>query len=144
MALADFQLADNPVVPPDITAYNAAVTDIPDQTGVLLDTTNELGATQNMGVLIPSSSGGWAGQIGITVGAIKAGSIGRVRVYGIALGIAEGAITAGGRVRVSDTNAKMGHIKACGNGDSQIGIALNTTTTDGDPVLVLLGRSFNA
>ena len=68
---------------------------------------------------------------------------GVVRRAGSAVSKADGSITAGARVRASDTSGKVGRIKACSAGEAQMGIARNTVV-DGDAVIVDFQFSFNA
>jgi len=74
---------------------------------------------------------------------IPAGKTGRVMYIGAYPMIAEGAITAGNFVQVSDTAAKMGRAKLCGAATIQLGQALSTAA-DGDPVLVLIRVAKNS
>ena len=132
----------------EVAFMNNTGADIPSGSAVVLDTTNVLGGTAltpyAVSCMLPASAGGaQGGGIGITMFDTPAGASGLVRVYGTAVGVSDGAITAGARVRASDTALKMGRVKACAAGEAQFGIALNTTV-DADPVLVLFRGGFNA
>lgn len=129
--------------------YNAS-TDIGANLAVKLDTTNVLDGTDNgtwgavdtPGVIPVTGDGDIV--VGVTMETIKAGGVGRVRTAGIASMSADGAITAGAAVMASSAGGKVGFAKAQTAGKAQIGIALNTTSADSEPVLVLVSLAKNA
>jgi len=127
----------------DVTMKNNGLTDIPAGSGVLFDTANPQSGDTPPGCVLPTASGGVAGTAGITVEIIKAGGTGRVRFNGTYPGVADGSITAGGYVQVSDTTAKLGRVKAKGGAVEQLGQALNTAS-DGQPVLVFVSKAATA
>jgi hypothetical protein len=136
--MANFnQIADSPVTGGDLPFTNFGVTDIPANLGVLLDPNNDYG------IVLPSSGGGVAGSIGVTREIIKAGTTGKVRVYGTSVMKANGTITRGNEVQISDTASKLGWAKAKGAGIAGCGVAL-ISAADTDPVLVLLSHAANA
>jgi hypothetical protein len=138
------KLADLPITGGGtVTCKNYGGTDIPSGSGVLLDTTNVQGSNSAPGVVLPTAAGGVAGTLGIAMETIPAGKNGRVMYAGGYPMIADGAITAGNFVQISDTAAKMGRAKLCGAATIQLGQALSTAA-DGDPVLVLIDKAKNA
>jgi Uncharacterized conserved protein (DUF2190) len=136
--MANFNnVAESPVVGGDIPFKNNTLVDIPEGCGVLVDPSNDYG------VALPTSGGGVAGSFGVSVEPIPAGKTGRIRFYGTIQMIANGSITRGGEVQISDTASKLGFAKAKGAGIAGIGLAL-CSASDGDPVLIALSHSFNA
>lgn len=123
----------------DHSFYNGTGADIAANRGVLLDSA----AASQPAVKLPSAAGGVVGTIGVTVDAIKNGAWGRVRLLGSALMTADGAITAGDTVQISDTAAKMGSAKVVALATRQLGIALSTAA-DGAEVEVWIDRAKNA
>jgi len=119
---------------------NSTVTTIPDGTGVLFDTANPATGDYPPGVVIPTASGGVVGTFGVTIEDIPPGKIGKVMVLGAYEMTADGSITAGGYVQVSDTSGKMGRVKAKGATVEQLGQALNTVT-DGQPCWVYVAKA---
>lgn len=113
---------------------------IPDGTGVLFDTTNAATGDYPPGIVIPSSGGGVVGTYGVAIESIGPGKIGKVMVSGAVEMTADGAITAGNYVQVSDTATKMGRVKAKGATLEQLGQSLNTVT-DGQPCWVLVVKA---
>jgi hypothetical protein len=143
--MANFnQLADLPITGGGtITCKNYGGTDIPAGTGVLADTTNVQGSNAAPGVVVPTAAGGVAGTFGIAMETIPAGKNGRVMYAGGYPMIADGAITAGNFVQISDTATKMGRVKLCGAATIQIGRAVGSAA-DGDPVLVIIDIAKNS
>lgn len=120
--------------------YSTTVT-LGDGLGVLFDTTT--GNTD--GVVLPTASGGVVRTYGVIIGNIPPGKEGVVRVAGCAPMTADGAITAGDYVQVSDTTAKLGYAKKVTAASTTIeilGQAL-ATAADGEPVPVLLMKQMN-
>ncbi len=122
----------------DLPFYNGTGADIAAGQGVLLDSSQS-----NRAVKLPAAAGGVAGTIGVTLDTIKNGAWGRVRLLGSAVMIADGAITAGDTVQISDTAAKMGRAKVAAAATRQLGIAL-TTAADAAEVEVWIDRAKNA
>ena len=138
------QIADLPITGGGtVTCKNYGGTDIPAGTGVLLDTTNVQGSNAAPGVVVPTSGGGVLRTAGIAMETIPAGKNGRVMYAGGYPMIADGAITAGDFVQVSDTAGKMGRAKVCAAATQQLGKAWGTAA-DGDPVLVIIDTAKNA
>lgn len=77
---------------------------------------------------------------GVAIENIPNGKQGRVRTVGIAQCRCDSAITFGTAVQAST----LGNAKTCAAGKAQLGIALNTTTTTGDKLLVDIARARNA
>lgn len=135
----------------DVTAANYSTSaDIPANRIVLLDTSNQLSATQPRGVVLPTASGGVAGTFGVTVdplyrrpSATLGPRVGRVAVAGGISVPADGSITAGNYVQASDTSGKEGYAKVCGAGIQQIGQA-ETTAADGEMVFIRINKARNA
>jgi hypothetical protein len=115
---------------------NAGNADIPTGTAVIMDPAND-GA-----VIVPASGGGVAGTCGITIDNIPFGGRGRVRMLGCAVATADGGISRGAYVQVSDTNAKMGRVKTCGAATEMLGQVFETAV-DGDPVEVFLVKGIH-
>lgn len=105
---------------------------------VTIDSTNVLSTTQGEVAVLRSTTDDSA--LGVCVENIPKGSIGRVRVYGVAMARASGVITAGGDVQCDTT----GRVKALAGGKPSHGKALATTASDGDPIPVLLFHAKNA
>ena len=144
----------------DVAVQNTALVDLPSGSAIILDTANPISGTQQApGVILPASAGGaQGGGLGITMYDIPAPTVytpdggptaitvfksGIVRRAGSAVGVSDGNITVGARVRASATALKMGRVKACGAGEAQFGIARNTTV-DGDAVIVDFAFATNA
>jgi len=138
----NFQVASTPSYGDfAVKNYSTTVT-IPSNVFVVCDTTNVLGAVSSadgIGVMLPSGDGTQVG-IGITMESIAPGATGRIRSLGTAVTTADGAITAGGFVQATNDSNKVGFAKALAANATASGVALNTAA-DGDPCLVLLGRS---
>lgn len=137
--MAANELGSYPVL--DFTFKNATASTIAANLAVLASTA-PTGDTPGC-VVLPTASGGVVGTIGVTVEAIPAGGVGRVRVYGIIPCTANGTVTFGEHVQVSDTSAKLGWVKTCGAATQQLGKALDTAT-NGQQVRVLLMMAANA
>lgn len=138
------QIADVPITGGGtLTCKNYGGTDIPSGTGVLLDTTNVQGPNAAPGVVVPTAGGGVLRTFGIAMETLPAGKNGRVMFAGGYPMIADGAITAGDYVQVSDTATKMGRAKVCAAATQQLGQAV-MTAADGDPVLVIIDKARNA
>ena len=134
-------LGNYPVL--DLTFKNYGVTDIAAGVGVLADTAH-LGDESNApGIVVPTASGGIVGTLGVTVTPIPAGGTGRVRLAGVSTCIADGTVTFGTAVQISDTASHLGQVKTCGAGLVQLGIAV-TGATDGLPVNILHSIARNA
>jgi hypothetical protein len=135
----------------DVTAGNYSTTDdIPANRAVLLDTTNQISTTNPRGVVLPTAGGGVAGTFGVTVDLLyKRPStslgprVGRVAVGGMINVPADGAITAGNYVQVSDTIGKLGYVKVAGAGIQQLGQA-EKTVADGEMCPVRITKARNA
>lgn len=135
----------------DVTAGNySTTTDIPANRGVLLDTSNQISTSYPRGVVLPTASGGVAGTFGVTVDQLyKRPSsslgprVGRVAVAGLISVPADGAITAGNYVQISDTSGKEGYVKVAGAGIQQLGQA-EKTVADGEMCPVRITKARNA
>lgn len=128
----------------DFSFFNYTGVAIPAGTVVKVDTAHVLGASQ-YGVAVTPTTATTDTPLGITVQAFAAaaGSQGNVQtVDGTACwGIADasGAITAGTQVMPSgSTNGAVKAYAVTGNG--LVGVALSTTASTGDPVLIMLQK----
>lgn len=133
MAVTDFQWASIPC-PYDLAVKNTeASTTIAAGNVVKLDTSNLLSGTQgNFGVLQGTAD---AIPFGVAMESIAAGKSGRARPMGpVVQATASGAITAGTSVQADSA----GKVKTAVTDKAALGVALTTTTTDGDPILVML------
>lgn len=104
---------------------------------VFIDTTNVITTSQPVAGVVRSTTDNAA--IGVAIESIPKGKTGRVRVYGVAVARASGAVTAGDNVSC-DT---VGNMKTTPGGKACLGMALNTTTTLGDALMVLIDRAKN-
>lgn len=130
------QLSSLPVVGGDVVFKNySTTTDIAAGMGVLADGTNKGDATAPPGIVLPTTSGGVAKTLGITLEIIKAGATGRVRMLGGAVGTSNATLTPGDPVQISDTSGKEGQIIAAATTARSVGICL-TDCVAGDPILV--------
>jgi hypothetical protein len=118
-----------------LTFHNFGVSDIAAGVGVLADTGNLPVGDLAGGIVLPTASGGVVGTLGVTVERIPAGRSGRVRTKGVSVCAADGSITYGTTVQISDTSAKLGRVKTCGSGVIQLGTALDGAV-DGELVRV--------
>lgn len=125
------------------TFHNYGGTDIPAGVGVLADTSNPPSGDNAGGIVIPTASGGVVGTLGVTVENIKAGKTGRVRLQGVSVCTANGSITYGTAVQISDTASHLGEVKTCGAGITQLGVALNEVSA-GELVRVFHSVARNA
>lgn len=138
MAATDFTWGGYPVTGGDIPFKNTDSTDFAAGDAVAVDSTNVISGSQPvMGALQGTNN---AVGVGFALEAIKQGAYGRVRTNGIAVGRAGGAITAGTFVGC----AASGQLKTQQAANPAIGIALSTTTTNHDPIIVLIDRANNA
>jgi hypothetical protein len=122
---------------------NFGGSDIAAGLGVLADTSNVPVGDYAGGIVLPTNGGGVVGTLGVTVERIPAGGTGRVRVYGVSVCTANGSITYGTPVQISDTSAKLGYVKTCGSATVMLGIALDGAS-DGQLVRVLHSIAKNA
>lgn len=144
MATGQYQNGGFAITGGDIPFHNYGGSDIGAGLAVLLDTSNPGGTGDKVpGVVLPTASGGVAGQIGVTVNAIPAGKTGLVRVYGVAVCTANGTVTIGETVMTSDTTSKLGYVKTQTTAGAQLGVAIGSAT-DGNQVQVLLHLAKNA
>lgn len=139
-----FGFGNTPVV---VTMKNYGVTDIPSNLGVLFDTAHvQTGGDASPGCVVPTASGGVANTAGVTMEIIPAGGTGRVAFNGVCPMTANGTITAGGYVQVSDTALKLGYALArgaLGATVEQLGQAVSSAT-DGQQVLIFLSKAATA
>lgn len=134
--MANFnQLSQKPFF--ELPMKNLGGTTIPANRGVLIDSAADMAAK------LPTASGGVTTTLGVTVADIAAGAVGRVAVSGTMVMTADGALTAGDEVQISDTVAKLGFAKLKGAGVDGLGQCL-VGGADGDPVLVLINHANNA
>lgn len=131
------QLSALPIPGGDFVFKNYGGTAIAAGLGVLCDGTNKGDANNPPGVVLPTSTGGVAKTIGITVETIPAGGMGRVRVIGAAVGLANATLAPGDPVELSDVAAHLGEIIAAASTHRGVGIALSDAVA-GDPILVLV------
>lgn len=131
------QLGGLPITNGDIPFKNYGATAIPAGYGVLLDGTNKGDATNPPGVVLPTAAGGVAKTIGVTQEAIPAGGIGKVRVLGGAVCVANATITPGTLVQIDDTASHLGEVKVAASTNEILGKALSDAVA-GDPVLVFV------
>ncbi|WP_394849689.1 hypothetical protein LZC95_19830 [Pendulispora brunnea] len=135
MANSDFDWGRVPTGP-DLPVTNTGDVDMVARQIVVLDTAQTAPGTH--AVKLPTADGGG---IAILVEDIPRGRTGRAQIYGIAVGIADGAVGRGARVRGSNT--RPGGAKACTPGQAQFGYALQAAA-DGEPVQILIDRANNA
>lgn len=139
MSSTDFVWGGYPVVGGDIPVRNTGSTALSAGACVIPDTSNVLSAT--LGAIGVVNAGLTADGVGFVLEAIPAGQNGRMRVYGVAVGIAAAAgITTGSRVMC----AASGQLQTCGAASPQVGYALSAGDTAGAPMLVLIDRGHNA
>lgn len=107
---------------------------------VKLDTGHLISGTQgHIGVLQGTAAA--VGVIGVAMEAIPAGKIGRVRPLGpVVQCVTSAAVTCGTHVAAST----VGKVATQTAGQTQVGLALTTTTADLDRVLVMLTGAKNA
>ena len=126
------------------TFHNYGGADIPANTVVLPDAANPPTGDYAGGVIVPLTSTTLAGLIaGVTVETLKAGRSGPVRLAGISIVTADGAIAFGQAVQASITSGKLGRAKACGAATPQFGFAL-APAADGDILPVFHAPASNA
>jgi hypothetical protein len=131
------QISGVPVDGGDLIFKNYGGSDIPSNTGVLLDGTNLGTAADPPGVVVPTASGGVAKTIGVTLETIKAGGQGRVRVLGGAVCVANAAISPGDLVQIEDAATFMGRVKVATSTNHILGKALSSAVQNGS-VLVFV------
>lgn len=141
--MAVIELGGLPIIGGDLTFKNYGVTDIPAGRGVLADTSNLGTSDTPPGVVLPTASGGVVGTLGTTVEIIHAGGVGKVRMLGAYPMTADGAITFGTGVQISDATSKLGFAKTCASATTQLGIAIRGAA-DGEKVLVWIHVAKNA
>lgn len=124
----------------DVTVKNTDSVSLAAYTAVKIDATNILSGTQqHIGVLQTTTDDKI---VGFMLETVAVGKTGRVRFIfsAIARGVASAAITAGGYVQAST----VGKVKAAGTAKPGAGMALTTTASDGDPLLIGVGGALNA
>ena len=140
------QVSSNPSLD-DFPFFNYGATDIPAFVTVKVDPANTVGAGQEgIGITLTSNTTDGDTNIGVTTQIIKAGTSGLVRTAGLAVCIADGAITAGSWVYAAGADAgKVGYVKLDPAASSKptVGLALSTAV-DGDQVLVMLNTGRNS
>ncbi len=114
-----------------MTVKNTGLTDITAGTAVIFDPANPASGDTPPGITLPTAGGGITGTAGVTRTTIYVGKVGSIMRRGRAEVTADGAITAGGYVQVSDTIGKLGRVKAKGVGVEQLGQAIHTAA-DGE------------
>jgi Uncharacterized conserved protein (DUF2190) len=139
MAASDFVTTSYAVQGGDIPYYNATGATINAGECLMVDTAHLIGASQGAVGMTPTTAVTSKG-IGFAVENTPTGQTGRCRVYGVAVGIAAGAITAGDTV---GGHATAGDVTTSTPGDCYVGTALSTTTTAADPVMVLVNPGGN-
>lgn len=115
----------------------STTTDIAAGLGVLADTSHLPSTDFAGGIILPANSGGVVGTLGVTMEKIPAGRTGRVRLSGVSVCTAEGSVTYGTPVQISDTSGKNGWVKTCGATTVQLGIAIDPSGGDGELVRVV-------
>ena len=146
MAATDFFDGRYPCSIPDLSVYNASGSDIPVGSVVSLDTGNLLGASQGAIGVVIAPAAVTTKPLGVVVEVIKATGYGRIQsVSGTCVWcIADsgGAITAGSVVGCS--GAVAGAVAAYTPTDPYLGIAMTTTASTADPILVKLAIGVTA
>lgn len=134
MALTDFQYARtaNQGVGDEVFKNTHASTDIAAGDVVTIDTTHIMSGTQPVVGINQATTDNQP--IGVAVDAIPVGKTGRVATLGIIQTKCSAAVTVGDVVQASTS----GKVKTTAGAKPQVGVALMTTTTDGDPLLVQL------
>lgn len=133
MALSDFKYARQPAWGAgDLPVTNTDTGAIAAGDIVTLDTSHLMSTTSpTVGVKQAAAD---AQPLGVAIDAIPAGAQGRIATLGVIKVVASGAITAGAIVQADNS----GKVKTTAGAKPQVGVALWTTTTDGDPLLVWL------
>ena len=139
MAANDVILSRIPVQNGEVTVKNthASTALVPGNT-CTLDGSNLLSSTQPALGVVPATADDVP--FGVALENIAAGAYGRVAVSGIVPAIASGVVTAKDYVEC-DTGGK---VKTTAGAKPTLGIALTTTASNNDQVLVLLGGAKNA
>lgn len=147
MAATDFVWASYPLPGADIPCKNTSnAVNLALGYAVQLDSTNALTVAGQVAIGVTSASAVSATVFGIAIetipfnGSVAAGSIGRIRVYGIAQAAASAAIATGAVVGQSTTAGQLVTYTAA---NPQVGYACSPTANAADPFLVLLDRAAN-
>ena len=104
------QIPSFPVTGGDFTVYNAALTDIPAGSAVVVDTANPPSGATPIGALLQTASGSVAEPLGILVEVLKAGGVARCRRLGTYPAIASGTVTGGDFLQIDGTTGKEGRV----------------------------------
>jgi hypothetical protein len=141
-SLAYAQIAAQPLGT-DISVYNSSGADIAAFTAVSVDSSHIMESTDltlNMLGVMVTAAAVTNVSIGITCEIIPAGGTGRVRCFGIGVGIASGTVTQGTYVGASGATA--GTLATYTGTDPYTGIALATAaTTELFPILITPGHT---
>jgi hypothetical protein len=142
MSTTDFLWTRTPIQGADIPYSNASGVAITAGMALVLDTAHLIGTGQgSIGLKVaPAAAGGFAAFVACEN--VPIGGQGKAQTAGIAVVYADGAVTVNTFVGTSATTA--GQVTTYTATDFAMGLALNTTTTAADPLLLLMNPCRNA
>lgn len=135
------QLSAIHVLNGEVSFQNLSGSDIAANLGVMIDLTgaNQQTAQQPPSIVLPTVAASTFNlPMGVTMETIKNGGRGRVQMLGGAVCTADGSISSGQWVELSNASGKLGFVRAATGACQGIGYCISQNAVAGDPVLIWL------